>query len=381
MSRSTSRLNSHLPSMLTDPGRLRMPDDAASRANGGHRAPAVATFRDMARGDLQLMRSKVAPLMLAELERRGVDPRPIARRFSLPDDTGRQREVWLSMRALNAVCDACAEAAGERLLGFRTGLTLPRGRYGLVEFAARSAPTLRGVLERLLEYSSLISELVAFELVRFGRDEVLYHGVPGEPLGFGAQVNEFFLGFAVHMVRQLVGEDFTPQQAWLAHPSTGVAVFEKALGCRVSAGAGRNGIAFGRADLERPILTSDPALLEVLDDQALHAARSRPHLLDLASQVREQAQGLLHQADAMELVAARLRMSARTLQRRLQSSGTTFSTVVDQVRRGLALQLIADESIALGEIAYQLGYHDVRSFQRAYKRWMGTTPSAARDST
>jgi AraC-like DNA-binding protein len=54
---------------------------------------------------------------------------------------------------------------------------------------------------------------------------------------------------------------------------------------------------------------------------------------------------------------------------------------VDQLRRSLALQYIKDPSISLGEMTWLLGYEGSTSFNHAFKRWTGHSPSAAREQT
>jgi AraC-like DNA-binding protein len=76
-----------------------------------------------------------------------------------------------------------------------------------------------------------------------------------------------------------------------------------------------------------------------------------------------------------------LGLSARTLSRRLAEEGTTYEEVVDQLRRSLALQYIKDPSISLGEMTWLLGYEGSTSFNHAFKRWTGQSPSAAREQT
>lgn len=75
-----------------------------------------------------------------------------------------------------------------------------------------------------------------------------------------------------------------------------------------------------------------------------------------------------------EAIARSLSMSGRSLQRKLEEHGATFQDVLDEVRRAEAQRYLADPRLGLSEIAFRLGYSDVRSFGRAYKRWTGTPP-------
>jgi AraC-like DNA-binding protein len=76
-----------------------------------------------------------------------------------------------------------------------------------------------------------------------------------------------------------------------------------------------------------------------------------------------------------------LALSRRTLQRRLDDEGVSFSDLVSDVRRGLAELYLRESSLPIAEIAARLGYADPRAFQRAFREWHGTTPSEWRTNT
>lgn len=78
---------------------------------------------------------------------------------------------------------------------------------------------------------------------------------------------------------------------------------------------------------------------------------------------------LLGSAPTVFSVAAQLRMSVRTLGRRLEAEGTTFSVVLDHLRRELALRYVAGKTMAITEIAFRLGFSHVEAFYRAFKQW------------
>ena len=71
-------------------------------------------------------------------------------------------------------------------------------------------------------------------------------------------------------------------------------------------------------------------------------------------------------------------MSERTMQRRLKAEGTTFAALVDEVRTDLAKMYLADDKLAVFEVAFLLGYSEPSAFNRAFKRWLGTSPTEYR---
>jgi AraC-like DNA-binding protein len=51
---------------------------------------------------------------------------------------------------------------------------------------------------------------------------------------------------------------------------------------------------------------------------------------------------------------------------------------VDEVRRELAIQLLAREETSIMEVAYEVGFARLQAFYRAFSRWTGTTPALFR---
>jgi AraC-like DNA-binding protein len=95
--------------------------------------------------------------------------------------------------------------------------------------------------------------------------------------------------------------------------------------------------------------------------------------------VREEVTGLLGMGEVtMRKTARRLGMSVATLRRRLESEGTTFRDIVEDMRKRLAERYLASREPAVSEIAFLLGFADVASFDRAFKRWMGVSPTKYR---
>jgi AraC-like DNA-binding protein len=72
--------------------------------------------------------------------------------------------------------------------------------------------------------------------------------------------------------------------------------------------------------------------------------------------------------------------SLRSFQRHLAAAGVSFSDLVEEVRREMALELMRDPGVRLIEVGLELGYSDAATFSRAFKRWTGLTPRQCRRS-
>jgi AraC-like DNA-binding protein len=88
---------------------------------------------------------------------------------------------------------------------------------------------------------------------------------------------------------------------------------------------------------------------------------------------------LLASADvSIDRVATALDSSARSVQRRLQTEGTSFQRVLDDTRKELALEYLDDPTKPIAEVALLLGFSDQTAFHRAFVRWTGRTPGDVR---
>ena len=137
-------------------------------------------------------------------------------------------------------------------------------------------------------------------------------------------------------------------------------------------------VSFDAAVLSRPIVGSDTELGDILERQADLRMRMLPSPPARAASHAERVRDVLRDClpdgvPTLEQVARKLGQSRRSLQRNLQHEGYSFSELVEEFRA-----LVAQEQLRLGataaEVALLLGYSEVSTFHRAFKRWTGKTP-------
>jgi len=71
-------------------------------------------------------------------------------------------------------------------------------------------------------------------------------------------------------------------------------------------------------------------------------------------------------------------MPPSTLRHRLHDEGQSYAAIKDDIRRDLAVELLLNTSMSIGEIAVQLGYSEPSAFFRAFRKWMGKSPEVFR---
>lgn len=80
----------------------------------------------------------------------------------------------------------------------------------------------------------------------------------------------------------------------------------------------------------------------------------------------------------LDMLSDELKVSPRTLHRRLAAMNTSFSAELDDARKTRALKLVTTSNESMLNIAYALGFSSPGAFTRAFKRWYQATPMQLR---
>lgn len=82
----------------------------------------------------------------------------------------------------------------------------------------------------------------------------------------------------------------------------------------------------------------------------------------------------------LQKIATAFHMSADTFNRRLHEDvGVGFQELKDRMRCAAAMELLEHEDVNLDQVAHRLGFSELSTFHRAFKRWTGQRPGAYRD--
>ena len=123
----------------------------------------------------------------------------------------------------------------------------------------------------------------------------------------------------------------------------------------------------------------DPILRRFLEGQADAMLARMPAKTGLAVDVQRALASRVAAGPArMSSIARQFGMSERTLHRRLAADGVSYQELLEEARKAAAGRYLDESSLAIGEIAYLLGYSEPAAFHRAFKRWYGKTPDQFR---
>jgi AraC-like DNA-binding protein len=268
---------------------------------------------------------------------------------------------------------------GDASLGLLAGGSMTTGDCPALDYAISTAANVREAVETAMRHARLANDALSIQLEVTG-DRALLR--VASTLSLQCASAEFLMAglFTSHVRTWPHGA--SELHCLFAHPRPAHAsAYESTfVGAQLEFDAACYGFSFASRTLEQPMPGADPRLHAMAKKYASLVLANLPATQALLSEdIRrllptELAQG---RADA-RAIAHKLHLSLRTMGRRLEEEGTSYKAVLDDVRHKLALHHLARSDVSIPEVAWLLGFADVTTFHRAFKRWTQQTPGSYR---
>jgi AraC-like DNA-binding protein len=309
-----------------------------------------------------------------KLEELGVSPAEVLRHAGLPTGLLAQDKILITTEEMFALYRGLADASRDPAICLKLGTEHRVERYDPIGIAAVSSRSFRDALERLGRYKQLTAPEELRVVERGEECRVQFRWLLAQETEPTLLVDLCF-SWIVAIARRGSGGHIHPIRVELRTGTGSRKTYEVHFSCPVMLGSRQNALVFSKSDLDRPFLTHNADLFAIvapqLEAELLDAQASR--------ELGEQVKGILKRLLAgrrpgIEDVAKELRLSPRTLQRRLAEEGLSFQRLTQVARRELARHYLLNSSIELNETAYLLGYEDAHSFFRAFQGWEGSSP-------
>lgn len=317
------------------------------------------------------------PLLLEMMEKRGFRAEQLLEGIALPE-----RSQWNEpgLRVLASEYEQLIRRAlalsGEPWLGWEFGLSMNVSTHGFLGYAAMSSATLGDAIDLAVKFFRTRSTIVALEFFTDGEQAVIQ---ADEQLALNDLANFsieslfsslYFMAQKMLSDQMLVGEvrfaySKPPYFDKLAPLLPGPSLFD----------CPHHQLRFDKALLKVPLKFADPRLTQMAQSQCEEEMADIQLPPTLLGQVKRVILAEVGNFPNVDDVANELHMSSRTLKRKLQQLGTSYQKILDDLRRGLAVEYLTRSTHAIDEIAALLGYSDASNFARAFRRWTGKNPS------
>jgi AraC-like DNA-binding protein len=267
------------------------------------------------------------------------------------------------------------------LLGIKHGQGLSISSHGFVGFAAMAADDLGQALSLAIRYARTRTLLAD---IRFHKEDdsavIQVTRLASMPDTFPFVVENIISSFVV-VARFLVSQqEELSVIIKLAHsPQADLAEYDRLFGAPVLFNQPYNQICLPEFMLEVPVSTANVISRGLAETECEKLLAELDHGHDLVTKIRHQLEKM-QAFPTLPVMANALNSSPRTMNRQLAQLNTSYQHTLDEARREKAIELLDNTNFSIEEISINLGYNDPSNFGRAFRRWLGQSPRAYRQS-
>jgi len=247
--------------------------------------------------------------------------------------------------------------------------------YGLIGVAFISSDNLGMALTLVERYRPLFGPICDFH-IELQEEEIVIVCEGKDPSPLYRRKVEAALAAFVSAIRDCIPETVNFSVVRLTYPAPEyISMYEDIFQCPAVFEQQRNELRLPKAYLDIPFKAANAELRKIClreCDKTLHGLKTESPLIEQIEAIIRSFSGSLPQ---FPLIAETLKISPRTLHRRLADEGITYRQIVENLRKQLAKEYLTEAKLEQKEVAYLLGYTEPANFYHAFQRWFGCTPT------
>lgn len=283
--------------------------------------------------------------------------------------------IMTSVRQYAAACKNAIELSHDPAIPFKTGSRLHLSAYGMYGYALMSCLSLRDYFKLGVKYHRLATPTLTIEWKEYPDRAVwsfpdAFISSPSRELG-AFVIEQQFTQHVTHL-QDVAGRSCPPILAHFPYPAPAhAALYQEYLGCECLFSQQECQLIYDSAILDQEPQLAHKLTSKLLQDMCDRLIGQSKISTGISGEVYQVLMSKPGHYPNMEGVARVLKMTSRTLRRRLDDEGTTFSAIADDVLSSLAQEYLRTTQMSTDDIAMLLGFSDGASFRRALRRWTG----------
>ncbi len=309
----------------------------------------------------------------------GLDPAELLHRAGINPAQLADPEQRLPLEAAATLLEDSAEQSNCEHFGLLLAEQRPYSALGALSLLLIHLATLRDVIDAITEYQRLFAEWLFVSIEDFDETALVHvEIVTDSRVGMRQMVN--WLMLATSRTLSAVSPDgWRPESAnFVEAAPADRGAHQRLFPCPVEFESNFTGFTCAATILEQPIPRAD-ATMASHARHYLDGLRRPADAVAVGERIRRALYLLLPMGrGTLDQVGALLRTHPRTIQRMLDRDGLSFATLLNDVRRELAIRHLRSTALPLGSIAHLLGYATASSFARWFNEEFGCAPSAWR---
>lgn len=285
-------------------------------------------------------------------------------------------DAMISYQQLKAFVQATLQATKQFDLGVLYGKQLNINSFDELGMAILSSPTGRDAILLVMKYIKTQMPLIDLQLKPTETDAILkiktkYLRGPLQRFVLDAAVASF------HTIRgYLLNKNELVNTVYFSYPKPDrVDAYQETFGQQIHFDTEQTEYHFPKTDLDHVFPLANPTVLKIAEEKCQQKLKELENYADLESMVKRILVAKPGRFPQLSEIAQHLYMSERTLKRHLQQLNTNYQTILDNLRKELAIKYLSTTDIKIADIAELLNYSDSSNFANAFKKWTGQSPT------
>lgn len=310
----------------------------------------------------------------------GLNTRALVEQVGLSARCLSEPDLKLPTSSVTELLELAAHLANEPAFGLRMAVSRRLSNLGLLGLLLRDQPTLKDALQVLVTYLHTHTEALSVSLVKTGDVVIIREETPTHGSAPISQAIEMAMGSIFRVLQLFLGDKWSPRMVTFQHPEpSSTHLHRSVFGQHIAFGQEFNDIICHAKDLDAQNHGADPIMARYskrLLEQELNANAK------MSERVRHLIVLLLPRGHCrVEVVALHLGVDRRTISNHLYAEGTSFKTLVNQIRTDLLIHYRKSGSKTLSEITPLLGFSEPSAFSRWHKNLFNAKASHLLKST
>ncbi len=303
-----------------------------------------------------------------------VNPYPLLSSVGICPTQLHNTKQRISVDKAVALLEQSAQISGCEVFGLRMAEQRQLSDFGELSLLLSYQHTLRDALQTIVRYRNLLNDSLEIYIEEIGNTVIIREEVVTTASVYSRQATELALGIMHRFCAALLPQKWRPLSIHFTHSAPhDLSTHRRIFGCSLEFGSEFNGIVCTATELD----TANPQANTAMAD---HAQRYLDILQNenessIIFDIRKSIYLLLPMGRAtIDQVAQMHGINVRTLQRRLEASQTSFSDLINDVRRNLVFRYLKNINYSLGQVSDILGYSTPSSFTRWFISQFGMAP-------
>ncbi|VTU27921.1 Virulence-regulating protein VirS [Variovorax sp. PBS-H4] len=305
----------------------------------------------------------------------GLDPARMFERVGLDLRCMEDHETQISFDAFLQLLAESARQADCPDFASRAAIARGTPNYGTVSLLMREAETLEEALNFYTSHLTLHADGTFIELDKRFQNPLVFVEISARTQEESFQCTQYALVGITMQIRWLIGDNFQPDLVSFGFPRPARAdAIQRFFKCPVLYKQVVSGLVLDRRDLERQLVTSPPFLRKLARDQLASSLPRSPGSFSM--KVGRVIQRMIGEGTCeASAVAEHFRVDRRTLNRRLEHEGETYSSVLQRVRVDIACRALHGSDCSMTQVADAAGFKNLSSFSRWFQKSFECTAS------